>query len=193
MDPISIAMGLATVVPDILKWLGHDHAADSAQKIVDIAQQVTGTGSGDDALAAVKSNPTLALQLQSELDRHSEELAKIQQTTDLAEISAVAQEDASVAVTMQAEDKSDHWPTYSWRPFVGFVFALCVASVAITVMVSYVGVMFFAIDSKLLAYLPQMITSMSVVLALPLPILGVASYFRGKMQANPAIMSDNRG
>jgi len=64
MDPISIALGLAQFAPLIAKWLvpGNDRAAEAASKVVDIAQIVTGTATGDLALDAIRADPAVALQ-----------------------------------------------------------------------------------------------------------------------------------
>ncbi len=64
MDPITIAAALVNIVPGVLHLFGHDTAANTAQKIVDIAQTVTGAGSPDAALAMIKGNPDTALQFQ---------------------------------------------------------------------------------------------------------------------------------
>lgn len=194
MDPITIAMGLASFVPDIIKWIGgNDNTVQAAQKVVDIAQKVTGTSSGEDALQTVKDNPTLALQLQHEIDRHSEELAKISQTVTLAEIAADQANTAAVNATMQAEAKAEHWPTYSWRPFIGFCFGIMGLINGLTIAACYLGVMFFGLKSDLLAQLPGMVASEAGVMATMAPVLGIASYFRGRMQADPRVPTDNRG
>ena len=127
MDPITIAMGLATYVPDIIKWVsGSDKAADAAAKVVSIAQTVTGTSSGDDALAAIKANPTMALQLQQELDKNQQALAQISQVVTLAEIQAdtanYAQSvaDRGSARTMQISTRSYTAPTLAFLITIGF-------------------------------------------------------------------------
>lgn len=84
---------------------------------------------------------------------------------------------AAVNATMQAETISEHWPTYSWRPFVGFVF----------------GVMFMGVYFVLpLFKLPVPAVPTEAWLAIG-GVLGVASYFRGKAQADPGIPTDSRG
>lgn len=193
MDPITLVMGLSTVVPEVLKWLGHDKAADSAQKILTVAQQVTGATTPDAAVEAIQQNPTLAYQMQQELDHHSEELAKIQQVTDLAEIKATSDNMQAVNTTMQTEAKSDHWPTYTWRPFVGFCYGLEALISAVVVLAAYVGVMFYKVDGKVLEYIPPMLGAMAGVMATQTAVLGIASYWRGKMQADPRVPTDNRG
>ena len=77
---------------------------------------------------------------------------------------------------MQAEAAAEHWPTYSWRPFIGFSFGAYLSAQWIMPMFGKVPP---AVDPQL----------MFVVGA----ILGVASYFRGSMQANPSIATVNRG
>lgn len=182
MDPITIAMGLATLVPDVLKWLGHDNAAESAKKIVGIAERVTGAKSGEDALDAVRANPSLALQLQQELNRSKEALAQLGQAVTLAEIQADNANTAAVNETMRAEAASEHWQTYTWRPFIGFCFGAALLLCVLVVAVSYICVMTRLASPELLKELPGFLTAMSVLLAVPMPVLGIASYFRGKMQ-----------
>lgn len=127
MDPITIAMGLASLVPDIVKWVGgSDNSVQAAQKVVDIAQKVTGTASGDDALQAVRDNPTLALQLQQELDKNQQELAKISQAVTLAEIQADTAnyakevEDRESARQMQISTRSRTAPLLAVLITLGF-------------------------------------------------------------------------
>lgn len=78
--------------------------------------------------------------------------------------------------TMQSESASEHWPTYAWRPFIGFVFGLYIASMFILPLFG-------------LAPVPL---SADLVLTIG-AILGIASWFRGKMQADPNIPTVNRG
>lgn len=83
---------------------------------------------------------------------------------------------------MQVEAKADHWPTYSWRPFVGFCFAI-----------AWIG------DYLLLPILHGYNQAIVVPVVPPEAwlaiggVLGVASFFRGRMQADPRVPSDNRG
>lgn len=77
MDPITIAMGLAQFAPQVLKWItGSDKAADAAGAVVEIAQQVTGKGSGDDAFQALKADPALVLQFRQAIAAQEADLDK---------------------------------------------------------------------------------------------------------------------
>jgi len=116
----------------------------------------------------------------------------------LEEVSTKAEElrvqnASDINKTMQSESMSNHWPTYTWRPFVGFIFGLMAFMMAGTVMASYIAVMMGYMKSETLSYLPQMLASMAMVMGTVAPILGIASWYRGKMQADPSIPTDNRG
>lgn len=74
--------------------------------------------------------------------------------------------------TMQAEATAEHWPSYSWRPFIGFMFGLYIAAMWILPMFGKTPV----------------VLGNDIVLAIG-GILGVASWFRGKAQADPAVQT----
>ncbi len=100
---------------------------------------------------------------------------------------------ADVNKTMQAESASEHWPTYSWRPSIGFAVALNVLMTSATVALAYVMVIFMDKKPDVLSYLPAMIGAMAALVGVVAPILGIASWFRGKAQADPNILTNNRG
>lgn len=183
MDPITIAMGLAQFVPQIAKWVtGSDKAADVAQKAIDIAQVVTGQPTGDAALKALQADPNLVLKYRQAVLEQEVEFEKL-----------AVQNASDINKTMQEESASEHWPSYTWRPMIGLAVALDIAISSITVAVSYIGVMFFDVKPEVLSYLPAMLGAMAAVIATAMPVLGVASWFRGKMQADPSIPTINRG
>lgn len=63
MDPISIALGLAQFAPSIMRFFGAgEKPVAAAEKIVGIAQTVTGAKSPEEALAAMRENAQLAQQ-----------------------------------------------------------------------------------------------------------------------------------
>lgn len=82
----------------------------------------------------------------------------------------------AVNTTMQAETTAEHWPTYSWRPFCGFIF----------------GITFFGNYFILPACKIQSVPIPTEAWGTMAAILGVASYFRGKAQADPAIPPTTR-
>ncbi len=153
-----------------------------------------GTEATPDAVAnAVKNNPDAALKLQELNNQHEQAMKQLEITSEQNQLSALSAQSDSVNKTMQAEAASEHFPTYAWRPYVGFVVGTIGLMMALTVMVAYVGVMFFDVKVDVLSYIPQMLAAMSGILLTLTPIVGIASYYRGKMQADPNIPTVNRG
>lgn len=136
-----------------------------------------GVGSTPDEVSqALATNPEAAVKLkQIEADRQVR-LQELLVQAASAEITAASAAIQSVNTTMQAEAKADHWPTYSWRPAIGFVFAAYVASLFVLPL----------FDKTPVALSPDMTLAIG-------GILGVASWFRGRMQADPRVPADNRG
>jgi hypothetical protein len=190
---LAIALALAQFAPMIAGLFGGSKAEDVAQKVVGIAQAVTGQSAPNAALASIQSDPNIALQFQKAVLDQQYEIQKLSQDVQLAEISAEAQTVVAVNATMQVEAKADHWPTYTWRPFIGFCFGVMGLISGSTVALCYLGVMFFGIKPDVLAQLPGLIGAEAGVMATMAPVLGIASYFRGKMQADPNVVTDNRG
>ncbi len=128
-------------------------------------------------LAAMVGNPD-SLAKAKDLDMaYKTHLADLGYSSATQVVALNAQVVEEVNKTMQSEAASDHWPTYSWRPFIGFMFGAYIASFLLLPLFHITPVQ---LDSNL-------------VLAIG-GILGIASYFRGKMQADPAMPnSDNRG
>jgi hypothetical protein len=131
-----------------------------------IASALGVSNTPDAVSVALQTNPDAAVKLaQIEADQK----VKLQElVTDQAkaEIQAAAQAISDVNKTIQAEAASEHWPSYSWRPFIGFV----------------AGTMVFGVYFVLpLAKVPVPAVPESVWMMLG-AILGVASWFRGKMQ-----------
>lgn len=181
MDPITLALGLSQFVPKIVKWIAGDKAGTVAQKVIDVAQKVTGQPTGDQALAALQADPNLVLQYQK---------AILEQEVTFEQLAV--QNAADINKTMQAEAVAEHWPTYSWRPAIGFAVALAVTLSVVTVFVAY-GALIFSGNDKGLAQLPGILAAVAGIIAVVSPILGIASWYRGKMQADPSIPTTNKG
>ncbi|OAN50149.1 hypothetical protein A6A04_01695 [Paramagnetospirillum marisnigri] len=115
MDPITIALGLAQFIPGLIRWIGGDDrskAAALAEQAIGVAKTVTGRDSGEAALAAIRSDPALALALQQAWLAHELELSR-EETRQLAEINA----------TMRAEAASGDAYVRRWRPTFGYAVA----------------------------------------------------------------------
>ena len=123
-----------------------------------------------DTLSAMVGNPEDRVklkQLELEYELHCKELGyQSIKDLELANASVVIE----VNKTMQKEAEAEHWQTYSWRPFIGFSFGL------------YINSMWML---PLFKVTPVLLSS-DLVLAVG-GILGVASWFRGRMQADPLI------
>lgn len=94
-----------------------------------------------------------------------------------------AQASSDINKTMQAEAAAEHWPTYSWRPAIGFAVAFNLTAASIIVIIAYI------FKADLVPQIPAMLTALAGLNATALPVLGIASYFRGKAQADPAIQT----
>lgn len=184
MDPITIAMGLAQFVPQLTRWItGSDKAEAVATKAVEIAQAVTGKATGADALQALQADPALVLQYRTAVLGQQVEFERL----------AVANA-ADVNKTMQAEATADHWPTYSWRPAIGFAVAFNTFAASMLVLVVFGPVMWGNKEAAAaIGQLPGVLGALAGINATVLPILGIASWFRGKAQADPRVPTDDRG
>lgn len=166
MDPFTIAMSLSQFVPQIAKWMtGSDKAEQVAQKAIDIAKAVTGQSTGDDALKVLQADPALVLQYRK---------AVLDQEVEFQRLAV--QNASDINATMRAETAAEHWPSYGWRPAIGFSFAGYITA-------QWVLPLFHVAPPQIDAQLMLAIGS----------ILGVASWFRGKMQADPSIPTSNKG
>ncbi len=124
-----------------------------------------------DTLAALVNTPegiVTAKQIETETKVHLAELG-YQSLKDLAELEVRSVE--AVNKTMQAESTAEHWMQYSWRPFNGFLFG-------ITIFGTYFVLPLAGIDP------PDIPEAVWIGWG---GVLGIASFFRGKMQADPAI------
>lgn len=131
----------------------------------------------DAVTAALQSNPDAAVKLQEIEANRQVELQQMLLQTEQSRLATEAAMLESVNKTMQAEAVSEHWPTYSWRPFCGFVFG-----------VTFFGVYF--VLPLLRLSVPSVPFEAWAALG---AILGVASWFRGKAQADPSVPTNNKG
>ena len=167
MDPITVALGLAQFVPTLMGWLGAGEKSVSvANKAIDIAKQVTGADSGDSALSALKTSPDLVFKYREAMMNQELEFQRL-----------AIQNASDINKTMIAETEAEHWPSYSWRPYNGFLYGTTIFAV------------YFVLP---LCKIPAPVIPAEVWLGWS-AILGVASWFRGKMQADPSIPTNNKG
>jgi hypothetical protein len=181
MDPITIAAGLIQFAPMLMRWLGGDKAGAAAEKAIEIAKTVTGKPSGELALEELRVSPDKVLEFRK---------AVLDQAVEFERLAV--QNAADVNKTMQAEAAAEHWPTYSWRPAIGFSVALAVLLSVLTVFLAY-GAAVIGGKPEGLQHLPGILAAVAGIIGVVSPILGIASWFRGRMQAEPAVNTINRG
>ena len=174
---------IAGVIGNAAPLLGTLIGGPAGAAVGSIVASALGTQATPDAVSqAIATNPDAAVKLRQIEADQSTSLRELAVTAEnnrlIAETAAVA----AVNATMQTEAKSDHWPTYSWRPFIGFCFG-----------VAWLGV--YLVLPILRGYLPSIVqpTIPSEAWLAVGGILGVASWYRGKMQADPGTKTDNRG
>lgn len=91
MGPIAIAMGLAQFAPSLLRLFGvGEKSVSVAEKVIGIAQTVTGTQSPEEALAAMKASAEHQAAFNMEVLKQNEELEKAY----MADVQSARQRDA---------------------------------------------------------------------------------------------------
>ena len=68
----------ASAIPEVMRAFGSDKSADAAERIVSVAQAVSGAGTPEDAVRAVISKPELQLEFQKMLSNERLEFAKLE-------------------------------------------------------------------------------------------------------------------
>lgn len=143
---------------------------------------------------ALATNPDAAVKLRQIEADQSVRLRELAVTAENNRLTAETAAIQSVNATMQVEAKSDHWPTYSWRPAIGFGVAFNTAAASVLVLGVFTAVVAGSERAATaVAQLPLVLGSLAAISGTVLPILGIASYFRGKAQADPNVPTDNRG
>jgi hypothetical protein len=148
-----------------------------------IVSSALGVGNTPDAVSqAISTNPDAAVKLRQIEADQATKLRELAVTAENNRLIAETAALAAVNATMQTEAKSDHWPTYSWRPYIGFCFGT-----------AWIGV--YLVLPILRGYLPSIVqpTIPPEAWMAVGGVLGVASWFRGRMQADPNVKTDNRG
>lgn len=169
---------LAATIGKFAPMLGTAIGGPAGAGIGAIVASALGTGNTPDEVSqALAVNPDAAVKLKQIEATRQVDLQTLVVQAEANRIAADTSAIMAVNATMQAEAKSDHWPTYSWRPFVGFVFGTM-----------FLGVYFVLPLLKM--PVPTVPTEAWIAIG---GILGVASWFRGRAQADPAIPTDNRG
>lgn len=141
-----------------------------------------------DVNEALRTNPEAFVILRQVELEHASKLREIAADLSKAEIAADTAAAIAVNTTMQAESASEKWPAYSWRPFIGFAFGFNLVCSGLLVLLVFIPVMFGNQNmATAIGNLPNALGALAAINGTALPILGIASWYRGKMQADPAI------
>ena len=165
---------LKTIAPTAATLLGGPLAGMAVKFIADqIGIPATTADAVTTALTGLNETPEGRIKL-AEIDAALRTHA-IDSGIDLERLAM--QNASDINKTMQVETGAEHWPSYSWRPFCGFIFGTM-----------FLGTYFV---------LPLMRIAVPVVpveaWAAMGSVLGIASWFRGKAQADPANPAMTKG
>lgn len=190
MDFGDIISSIGKIVPTIATALGGPLAGGAIKlltgalgisgdsKVEDIQAAIAGA-TPDQLLALKKADQDFQIQIQS-MGYKDIETANAQ----------IVQAAADVNKTIQVEATSEHWVTYSWRPFIGFCVGTAFLMLTLTIGICYCQAIFYGhVDT--LQYIPGMVASMAAIFGLVTPILGIAAFFRGKKQLAEASTNGN--
>lgn len=160
-----------------------------------VVASALGVGSSPDEVSqALATNPDAAVKLKQIESTRQVDLQGLIVQAEANRLVAETASTQAVNATMQSEAKSDHWPTYSWRPFIGFCVGVNTLAASLLVLAVFVPVMFGnAQAAAAMPQLPTVLGALAAISATVLPILGIASWFRGKAQADPNVPTDMRG
>lgn len=183
---------LAQTVSKVAPLLGSLLGGPAGGAVGGIIASALGTGGTPQDISEALANPETLVKLkQIEADK----IVKLQELIEdqaKAELVAVTQSTSDVNKTMQSEAASEHWPTYSWRPAIGFSVAFAIVCSVLTVFLAYGAAIIYG-KVEGLAQLPGILAAVMGIVGVASPILGIASYFRGKAQADPNIPTSNKG
>lgn len=156
-----IMNGIAAVAPTVANIA----VPGSGTLVEKLMRNVTGDKTSDieDVAQKISENPMLLAELHRIAADREVALLRIETEGASAQLE-------SVNKTMRGEGQSEHWPQYSWRPFNGFMFPVCVAGIY--------GLL--PAFGKTVPSVPEM------VWVGWLAILGVATWDRGKEKRSAA-------
>ncbi len=126
MEPITLALGLAKLIPSIASWFGGDDAQGAAEQVIDVAKQVTGLDDPDDAVAAIQSDPQLQIEFQ-----------KAMAPVIIARYEAEARQIDAINTTIRSELTSKSKFKSGWRPAFGWavVFTWALQMIAVSCVI----------------------------------------------------------
>ena len=77
MEPISIALGLAKFIPDVVEMIGGKEKAEVTKRVIDIATTVTGVSDPAEALKKIESDPLAENDFKHEFSKQKLDMEKL--------------------------------------------------------------------------------------------------------------------
>ena len=116
---MEITETLLQYAPTVAGLLGGPPAAAIASGIMAIAGKVLGVQTHEEMLVALQNaDPIELMQIENSMMIRLQEIKLEEMRTQLH---AVTSQIEAVNATMRAEASSTNWPTWTWRPFLGFI------------------------------------------------------------------------
>ena len=171
MDPITIALGLAKLVPWIAGQLAGEKAQETAETVVRVAQAVTGIEDPEEAARKVAGDRGELLKFETALNEWRLQMAR-EDTARLIEINR----------TMQAEGQADDPWRRRWRPYWGFVSgtAFGIQIFGLMFIMGWAVIAEPAESAVIIERLAGLASSLMTTWALALAVLGVAVWKRSE-------------
>lgn len=164
MDPITVGLALARLVPGLVDLFKGEDDTPIAEKVINVAKAVTGLDKPDDMLAAIASDPALLVQFKAQ----ASQLA-------IEELHAETESLKTINETMRVEYASnDKFKSY-WRPAFGWALAITwtVQTVAIVVAICYVVFVAPEKTGEVINALAALVGALAVQWSVALAVLGI--------------------
>ena len=161
---LTIAMGLAKLVPGIVGLFKGKDAEQKAEQVLDLAKQVTGQDDSEAAVKVLEADPALLVQYKEALLDHA--LAMRQEDNRQLDI---------VNQTMRAELASKDPYNSRWRATFGYCVAYSWFFMFLAVVISTVYSVFGepARSGEIIKAMGEMLASTAVLWSVALAVLGV--------------------
>jgi|GEM_PF-278710 len=128
---------------------------------------------------AIALDPQSAIRLREIELGHEAELQRLIMAQAQAELAAETARIESVNATMRIEAASDKWWVSGWRPFWGFSSAVAFFAAVIFIF-ALAWQAIWNRDSEVWKAIPELVSALSMLFAIPGAILGIASWHRGR-------------
>lgn len=183
---------IANTVGKIAPTLGSLLGGKAGEVVGSLIATTLGVENTPDAVSeALRINPEIAYKLAELESNQKVKLEELVVSVAIKEFESITQNMTDVNSTMQTEAKSEHFLTYSWRPLIGYSAAANTLGGTLITFVAYIAALMGRPEG--LANLPMILGSLAALTATTMPVLGVASYFRGKAQADPNVPFNSKG